>query len=49
MGHAEDEGFLWEDGAVVAKVLSVVIESTGGGGGGGDAAPRPRWLDKRTS
>ena len=47
MGHAEDEGFLWEDDVVVAKVLSVVIESTGGSEDA--AAPRPRWLDKRTS
>ena len=47
MGHAEDEGFLWEDDVEVAKVLSVVIESTGGGGG--DAAPRLRWLNNRTS
>jgi hypothetical protein len=46
VGHAEDEGFLWEDDVVVAKVFSVVAD---GGGGGGDAAPRPSWLDKRTS
>jgi hypothetical protein len=47
VGHAEDEGFFWEDNVIVAKDFSIVAE--GIGGGGVDAASRSSWLGKRTS